>query len=83
VSSVRQRRLGADCELVSRLVAASGETLLLETISGEPASTYVIRYHCRGVERVSGNNPVYRDEHRVRIDQFPANYPVRPLWQQY
>ena len=74
MSSPRDRRLKADYERVLELVAASGTTLRIESANGNPPSSYVIRYRCRGIEQANGERPIYRDEHHVRID-LPVGYP--------
>ena len=75
------RRLLSDYERVLALVAASKTTLNIDSMSGNPPNGYVIRYRCRGVERVTGKRPIYREEHRVRID-LPVAYPGKqPLVQ--
>ncbi len=75
MTTVRHRRLESDHKMVCKLIAASGGSLVLESTSGDPPHSYVLRYHCRGVERVSGRLPVIREEHRVKI-ALPANYPA-------
>jgi ubiquitin-protein ligase len=76
MNDVRQRRLAADHQMVSQLVTESGNTLHVESIDGNPPHTYIIQYRCRGIERLNGQAPIYREEHRVRI-ALPANYPAQ------
>jgi ubiquitin-protein ligase len=77
VGDVRTRRLQSDYDRVRGLVAASGGRLQLESASGTPPTEYIIVYHCRGLERLAGDRPVYRDTHRVRF-VVPADYPGDP-----
>lgn len=76
MSSVRQRRLGEDFRMVTELVAASGVALTIIETRGTPPETYVLKYQCRGIERIDRDAPVYRIEHRVRIE-LPAAYPAQ------
>ena len=76
---VRQRRLASDYQRLKALAEASGGTLIIESTAGNPPDTYVLAYKCRGIERLTGNGPVYRDSHRVEI-RLPAIYPaLQPL----
>jgi len=76
MSSVRQRRLSEDYRMVMELVAASGGALAISETRGTAPETYVLKYRCKGIERIDRDAPVYRDEHRVRIE-LPAAYPAQ------
>lgn len=66
----------ADLQMVQSLVSNSGGTLTIERVSGNPPEGYVIAYRCRGIERINGGRPVYRDVHRVQIE-LAASYPAQ------
>ncbi|WP_017718130.1 ubiquitin-conjugating enzyme E2 [Kamptonema formosum] len=72
--SVREKRLENEFKALSELVANSGGTLAIVSKSGNPPYQYVIEYRCRGIERLQGNEPVFRDTHRVEIT-LGSNYP--------
>jgi ubiquitin-protein ligase len=74
VTPIREARLRADFRMVSELVSQSGGTIRIEETTGNPPEIYVLGYRCTGIERLNANNPVYRSDHRVRIE-LPANYP--------
>ncbi len=74
ISAVVNKRLRADYEKVLLLLRASGGTIELTSVNGTPPRDYEFTYHCRGIERLQGVNPVIRDVHRVKIT-LPANYP--------
>lgn len=74
--TVRTRRLHADLQMVQSLVSNSGGTLTIERVSGNPPEGYVMVYRCRGIERIDGGRPVYRDIHRVQIE-LGASYPAQ------
>lgn len=76
MNSVRQRRLTEDYRMVKELVGVSGRTLAIREVRGNPPETYVLDYRCRGIERVNGGSPIYREEHRVRLE-LPAAYPAQ------
>lgn len=71
----RDMRLQADYEHLRALAANSGGALNIESALGRPPDQYVLLYRCRGIERLVGEKPVYRDMHRVRI-KLPAHYPA-------
>ncbi|MCL1471003.1 ubiquitin-conjugating enzyme E2 [Argonema antarcticum] len=72
--SVREKRLQNDFQALSKMVSDSGSTLAIISKSGNPPYQYVIEYRCRGIERLQGNEPVFRDNHRVEIT-LGSNYP--------
>lgn len=74
MSSVRKKRLGNDFQALSELVANSGGTLEIISTNGNPPYKYVIEYRCRGIERLQGNEPVFRTNHQVEIS-LGSNYP--------
>lgn len=79
--SVRERRLESDYAKVQELVKNSGRTVHIDRVVGSPPHTYTVTLRCRGVERLNGNSPVYRDQHTFNI-QLPSAYPSpagRPL----
>ncbi|MFB2876468.1 ubiquitin-conjugating enzyme E2 [Floridanema aerugineum] len=72
--SVREKRLQNDFQALSEMVSNSGGTLAIVSKNGNPPYQYVIEYRCRGIERLQGNEPVFRDTHRVEIS-LGSNYP--------
>mgnify|MGYP001807109241 CR=1 FL=1 len=72
--SVREKRLRNEFQSVSEMVAQSGGALAIVSTNGNPPYQYVIEYRCRGVERLNGNDPVYRNTHQVEIS-LGTNYP--------
>lgn len=71
---IREKRLENDFKELSQLVAESGGTLAIISTQGQPPNQYVIEYRCRGVERLQGNEPVFRNNHRVEIN-LGSTYP--------
>lgn len=49
----------------------------LERAEGNPPERYVISFHVRGIERLQGGLPVYRNCHEVEI-RLPGTYPRTP-----
>src|SRR5262245_41221 len=81
MTSVRDRRLESDYEKVQELAKNSGGTISVDRVVGSPPHTYTITLHCRGIERLNGSTPVYRERHTFNL-QLPAAYPSpagRPL----
>jgi ubiquitin-protein ligase len=74
--TVRHRRLTSDLQMVQTLASNSGDTLAIESVAGDPPERYIMRYRCKGIERLDGSRPVYRDTHRVQID-LSASYPAQ------
>ena len=72
--SVRERRLESDYGKVQDLVRNSAGAVSIENTVGAPPHTYTITVRCRGIERLNGNVPVFRDRHTFKI-QLPAAYP--------
>lgn len=52
----------------------SDGTLTIVSTSGNPPYQYVIEYRCKGIERLEGNDPVFRNNHQVEIT-LGNNYP--------
>lgn len=71
----RELRLKADHEHLQQLARRSGGTIAVESARGRPPDDYVIVFRCRGIERLEGGKPVYRQLHRVHI-RLPARYPA-------
>lgn len=74
--SPRQRRLVSDERLLREAFASFPLIEVVERV-GTPPERYVIEYHIRGIERLEGTTPVYRDSHRVSIE-LPGTYPRMP-----
>ncbi len=72
--SVREKRLKNDFDALAKLVDNSGGTLEIISKIGNPPYQYVIEYRCRGIERLQGNDPVFRNTHQVEII-LGNNYP--------
>ena len=73
----RTERMLADREQLQALCIASDGVIVLENVVGDPPRAFTLSFRCRGIERLSGDTPVYRDHHRVEI-QLGANYPLEP-----
>jgi predicted Zn finger-like uncharacterized protein len=74
--SPRQRRLTSDCRLMQERFSTF-PLIHLERASGNPPETYVVSYHIKGIERVIGEQIIYRDYHEVEI-KLPGTYPRTP-----
>jgi len=72
--SVREKRLRNDFQSLLELVKQSGEKLTIISQQGNPPYQYVIEYRCRGIEKLEGNQPVFRNHHQVEIN-LGSNYP--------
>jgi ubiquitin-protein ligase len=73
----RLRRLQSDYERLQRLVNQS-DLVRIVSMSGNPPEAYLIEFYCHGIESLSSDRPVYRDQHQLRIE-LPAGYPsTRP-----
>lgn len=70
---MRVRRLRADAQLMTQTFDGSGPIRLKEAI-GDPAETYRLEYHVRGLERGKSDKPILRDSHLVEI-QLTSDYP--------
>lgn len=78
MASVRERRLSAEFESVTRLIASSGSTIELASTSGRPPVQYVLTYRCPGIVRlIGGQKADIKQSHSVQID-VPASYPGQP-----
>ena len=52
---------------------------IVERRPGMPADKYEVTYHVKGITRYNGNEPVYGNQHKVRImlhEQYPAHAPA-------
>jgi ubiquitin-protein ligase len=73
---VRENRLRNDHHLLRELVNRS-EFIHIVTTEGDPPEKYLIRFTCRGVEKIQPNgDPVYREQHEVTI-YLHAEYPLK------
>lgn len=70
----RLRRLQSDYERLQKLVAQS-DLVRIAATEGNPPEKYVIEFTCRGIERLNGRSPVYRESHQMGI-VLPAGYPT-------
>lgn len=65
--SVRSKRLESDFQELTRLVNDSDGSITISSTRGKPVECYELEYKCRGIERLRGNEPIFRDTHRVVI----------------
>lgn len=73
---IRETRLRNDYERVRDLVNRS-EFFHILTTDGDPPERYLIRFTCKGVEKILPNgDPVYRDVHEVSL-YLHAEYPLK------
>lgn len=72
--SIQKKRLENDSQELSQLVSNSGGTLAIVSTQGTPQNSYVIEYRCRGIERLQGTEPAFRNTHRVEIT-LGSTYP--------
>jgi ubiquitin-protein ligase len=73
---IRETRLRNDYSRISDLVDRS-EFIHIVTTEGDPVEKYLIRFTCRGVEKVSpSGKPVYRNAHDVSI-YLHSEYPLK------
>ncbi len=73
---IRETRLRNDYQRIRELVNRSELIRVLAT-EGDPPEKYLIRFSCRGIEKVAPNGkPVYRDVHEVTI-YLHAEYPLK------
>ncbi|HCB49681.1 MAG: hypothetical protein AMJ56_02300 [Anaerolineae bacterium SG8_19] len=73
---IRETRLRNDYKRIRELVNRSELIHILHT-DGDPPEKYLVRFTCRGIERLSpGGRPVYREEHEVNI-YLHAEYPLK------
>ena len=71
--SPRQRRLTSDFRMMQEHFR-DFPLIHLEHAQGNPPEQYVVSYHVRGIERLRGEEVVYRDYHEVEI-KLPGTYP--------
>lgn len=71
---IREKRLENDFKELTALVNNSGGKLAIISIQGQPPHQYVIEYRCRGIEKLQGLEPIFRNNHRVEIN-IGSNYP--------
>lgn len=72
---IRETRLRNDYERIRALINRS-EFIHIAQTDGDPPEKYLIRYSCKGVERINGSAPVYRERHEVSI-YLHAEYPLK------
>jgi ubiquitin-protein ligase len=73
---IRQTRLNNDYKRVQELVDRSELIHVLAT-EGEPPEKYLIRFTCKGVEKISAHGqPVLRESHDVTV-YLHAEYPLK------
>lgn len=72
--SVRDKRLKNDFQALSDLVNNSAGSLAIISTIGNPPYEYVIEYRCLGIEKLQGDEPVFRNSHQVNIS-LGNNYP--------
>ena len=73
---IRETRLNNDHQRIRDLVNRS-EFIHIAGTEGDPPEKYVIRFTCKGVEKLSATNkPVYRESHEVVI-YLHAEYPLK------
>ena len=74
--SPRQRRLMADWKnLTNRF--STFPFIQMKSYVGNPPEKYVIAYNVKGIERVDGEQIMYRNYHEVEI-KLPGTYPRTP-----
>ncbi len=76
--NVREERLNNDFKSLAELVSMSGRTLSIASKEGDPPYSYTINYHCKGIERLQNDIPVFRYEHQVEIcltNEYPRSKP--------
>ena len=74
--SPRQRRLYADQKMMYDHFSTFPYIRLVDAI-GNPPEKYIVDYLVKGIERLDGDNIVYRNSHRVEI-VLPSTYPRTP-----
>jgi ubiquitin-protein ligase len=73
---IRETRLRNDYNRIRDLVDRS-EFVHIVATEGDPVEKYLIRFTCRGVEKVSpSGKPVYRDAHDVSV-YLHSEYPLK------
>jgi ubiquitin-protein ligase len=77
MANPRIERLQNDYSRLQQLAGRSPFIHILG-IQGSPPTEYTLQFTCRGIERLNGAQPVYREDHRVRIvlgPQYPLEKP--------
>ncbi|HIP73279.1 MAG TPA: hypothetical protein EYH05_18000 [Anaerolineae bacterium] len=77
MANPRTDRLNSDYNKLQALVARSDFVKILGT-KGTPANEYTIQFTCRGIKSLNGGQPVYSEDHRVRVklgSQYPLSKP--------
>ena len=74
--SPRQRRLLADQKMMYEKFSTFPYIKVVDAIGNLPEK-YIVEYYVRGIERLEGNNLIYRNCHRVEI-VLPSTYPRTP-----
>ncbi len=73
---IRETRLRNDHDRIRDLVNRS-EFIHIVATEGEPVEKYLIRFSCRGVEKVTpSGKPIYRDAHDVSV-YLHSEYPLK------
>ena len=73
---IRETRLRNDYSRIRDLVNRS-EFIHIVATEGDPVEKYLIRFSCRGVEKVTNSgSPVYRNSHDVSI-YLHSEYPLK------
>lgn len=73
---IRETRLQNDYQRIRELVDRSEFIHVLST-EGNPPEKYIIRFTCRGVEKITNTDrPIYRESHEVSI-YLHAEYPLK------
>lgn len=73
---IRETRLRNDHQRMRELVDRSQLIQVVQT-DGDPPEKYLVRFTCRGVEKLRpGGQPVYRENHEVSI-YLHAEYPLK------
>lgn len=73
---IRETRLRNDYKKIRELVNRS-EFIHIVSTEGDPPERYLIRFTCRGVDRLKPDgNPVYLENHEVNI-YLHAEYPLK------
>lgn len=70
----RIKRLQQEFDRVRELHDRGG-LIGIEEALGDPPESYIIRYDCKGIERVSGGQPYYRQHHLVKLE-LTGRYPI-------
>jgi ubiquitin-protein ligase len=73
---IRETRLRNDYKRVKELEDRS-DLIQIAATEAEPPERYLIRFTCKGVERLNAyGQPVYRENHEVRV-YLHAEYPLK------